>query len=129
MEVHGGQHAGVINNADNMTIHGNQHGAIAADEGAREAARELQGTLATAPLGRRVRTQARARAAEIDAALRTARPDKSRIAGLLERLTSLLAAAGSLTAAGAALVGPLHALATWLGVLGAPVLRLLPSVA
>jgi len=48
---------------------------------------------------------------------------------VLERLTRLLAAAGSLATSGAALLGPLHALAGWLGALGGPILALLPALA
>jgi hypothetical protein len=65
----------------------------------------------------------------MDEALRTGRPDKPRFAGALERLTRLLAAAGSLASGGAALIGPLHALAGWLGALGGPILALLPALA
>jgi hypothetical protein len=118
--------AGVVNMADKMTIYGNQYGTVAADEGARQAVRDLRTALAAAPLDRATRTKASAQAAEIDAAMRTEQPDKSRIAGMLQRLTSLLGAAGSLASAGAPFIGPLHALAAWLGALGAPVLRLLP---
>jgi hypothetical protein len=121
------QHAGVIINADEMTINGNQYGTVAPDENARQAARELQSALATAALDRPTRTQAGAQATEIDAAMRAPQPDKSRIAGLLNRLTGLLADAGALATAGAALIGPLHTLATWLGFLGEPILRLLPG--
>jgi hypothetical protein len=41
----------------------------------------------------------------------------------------LLTAAGSLATGGTALVGPLHALASWLGAIGEPVLHLLPALA
>ncbi len=126
MEVHGEQHAGVINNADSMTIYGNQYGAMAGDEGARQAVRDLRSALATTALDRPARTRADAQAAEIDAAMRATQPDKPRVAGLLNQLTRLLASAGALATAGAALIGPLHALATWLGALGAPILGLLP---
>jgi hypothetical protein len=37
--------------------------------------------------------------------------------------------AGSLATSGAALLGPLHALAGWLGALGGPILALLPAPA
>jgi hypothetical protein len=47
------------------------------------------------------------------------------VLGPLERLTRLLAAAGSLTTAGTALVGPLRTIAGWLGALSEPFLHLL----
>jgi hypothetical protein len=65
----------------------------------------------------------------MDAALQAEQPDRPRFARVLERLTRLLAAAGSLASSGAALIGPLHALADWLGALGGPILALLPALA
>jgi len=118
--------AGVVNMADKMTIYGNQYGTMAADEGARQAVRDLRTALAAAPLERATRTKASAQTAEIDAAMRAPQPDKSRIAGLLNQLTRLLAGAGALATASAALIGPLHALVAWLGTLGEPILHLLP---
>jgi hypothetical protein len=147
----GQQTAGVINNAGgDQWIYG-QQGAVVTDEGARRAVAELRDALARpegpglarpegpalarpeGPAlarpegpGRAAAAQMHARVAEIDAAMQARQPDKSRVAQLLERLTRLLAAAGSLTAAGAAVIGPLQTLAGWLGALGAPILRLLP---
>ena len=121
------QNAGVIINGENMTINGNVSGTLAADENARQAARALQSALATSALDRPTRTRAGDQAAEIDAAMRAPQPDKSRIAGLLNQLTRLLAGAGALATASAALIGPLHTLVTWLGTLGEPILHLLPS--
>ena len=118
--------AGVVNMADKMTIYGNQYGTMAADEGARQAVRDLRTALAAAPLDRATRTRAGDQAAEIDAAMRAPQPDKSRIAGLLNQLTRLLAGAGALATASAALIGPLHTLVAWLGTLGVPILHLLP---
>lgn len=120
--------ANVMFGADNMTFNGGQYGTVASDEGARQAARDLRDALQSAGgIDRATRAETQARAAEVEAALRVARPDKSRIAGVLKRLTELLAAAGSLAAAGAPLIAPLHALASWLGDLGAPILGLLPG--
>lgn len=122
------QHAGVINNVEgSMTVYGGQQGSAVTDETAREAARELRTALTTADLDRSTGAEARTQAAEIEAAVRARRPDKSRVAGLVRRLTGLLAAAGSLATAGAAVIGPLQVLAGWLGTLGVPVLRLLPG--
>jgi len=52
-------------------------------------------------------------------------PDKHRAVGPLKRLVKLLADAGSLATAGAALLGPLQTLAGWLGAHGAAILSLL----
>ena len=134
MNLHIGQQtAGVINNAGgNQWIYG-QQGTAVTDQGARQAVHELRGALAGLdPQGPEVpgqsaAAQARAQVTEIDASMRTPQPDKSRVARMLERLTRLLLAAGSLTSASAAVIGPLQTLAGWLGDLGAPILRLLPG--
>src|SRR5689334_5056189 len=68
-----------------------------------------------------------AQIAEIEVAMQSPQPNKSRIAGILERLTRLLVAAGSLTTASTSIIGPLQTLAAWLGHLGVPLLGLLPG--
>lgn len=122
------QNAGVINNVEgSMTVYGGQQGSAVTDEAARDAARELRTALSTADLDRSTGAEARTQAAEIDAAVRAPRPDKSQVAGLVHRLTALLAAAGSLATAGAAVIAPLHVLVGWLGTLGLPILHLLSA--
>jgi hypothetical protein len=124
----GQQNAGVINIAGrDQRIHGGQQGMVTAGESERRAVRELRAALATSNLDETNAAEARAQVAEIDAALHAPRPDRSRVARTLERLTRLLAAAGTLTTAGIALIGPLQTLAGWLGDLGEPILRLLPT--
>ena len=128
MNIHiGQQNAGIINNVDgNMWIHGGQQGAIVSDEGARRAVGDLRSALATVALDQSAAAKTRAQITEIDAAMHAPQPDKSRVANMLKRLTRLLVAAGSLTTASAAIIGPLQTLAGWLGALGAPILSLLP---
>lgn len=122
----GQQTAGVINNvAGDQRIEGGQHGSVSTGE-ARRAVRELRDALAAAGLDEARAAEAHARVAAIDAAVRAPRPDRRQVAGLVERLTRLLAGAGSLTAAGATLIGPLQTLAGWLGAHGATILSLLP---
>jgi hypothetical protein len=128
MEIHvKNQTAGVITYVDgNQVIHGGLHGTVVTDEDARQAVRELQEALASVALDRTRAAEVRSQVAEIDAAVRTPRPDKRRAADPLKRLTELLAGAGSLTTASAALIGPLQILATWLGTHGTAILSLLP---
>jgi hypothetical protein len=90
------------------------------------AVRELRAALAASDLDEANAAEAHARVAEVDTAMRAPRPDRSRVARVLERLTRLLVTAGSLTTASVALIGPLQTLAGWLGDLGEPILRLLP---
>jgi hypothetical protein len=126
----GGQNAGIINNiAGDQHITGQQYGTLITTEDARRALRDLRGAVTTAGLGKDTAAGAHAHVAEMDAALQAGQPDKPRFAWALERLTQLLAAAGSLASGGAALLGPLHALAGWLGALGGPILALLPALA
>jgi hypothetical protein len=120
------QNAGVINNVDGrQVIHGGQHGTVVTGEDARRAVRQLRDVLAGAGLSDATAAEARAQVAEIDAAVHAPRPDKHRAASSLKRLVELLADAGSLATAGAALVGPLQTLAGWLGAHGAALLSLL----
>jgi hypothetical protein len=126
----GSQSGGVINNvAGDQHITGPQQGTVVTTEDAHRALGELRHAVTAAGLDRGTAAGADAQVAEMDEALRTGRPDKPRFAGALERLTRLLAAAGSLASGGAALIGPLHALAGWLGALGGPILALLPVLA
>ena len=126
----GNQSGGVINNvAGDQHISGQQYGTLGTTEDARRALGDLRHAVAAAGLGADPAAGAHAQVTEMDEALNAERPDKPRFAQALERLTRLLAAAGSLASGSAALLGPLHALAGWLGALGGPVLALLPALA
>jgi hypothetical protein len=125
----GSQSGGVINNvAGDQHITGGQYGTLVSTEDARRAVGDLRRAVTAAGLGEGTDADAHAEVAELDDALRSEQPDRPRFARALERLTRLLAAAGSLASGGAALLGPLHALAGWLGALGAPILGLLPAL-
>lgn len=123
----GSQTGGVINNVQgDQRITGSQQGILVTAADASRAVGDLREALAAAALDEPTAAQAQTQMTELEAVLRTARPDRSRFAHALERLTRLLAAAGSLSTVGAALIGPLQTLATWLGAVGEPVLHLLP---
>lgn len=123
----GNQTGGVINNvAGDQRIAGGQYGTVVTTEAAMRAVQQLRDGLATASLGGQTAAEARERVDEIDSHMRAPQPDRPRIAAALERLTRMLAAAGSLAAAGVSLIGPLQTLAGWLGTLGEPILALLP---
>lgn len=126
----GSQSGGVINNvAGDQHITGQQYGTLVTAEDARRALGDVRHAVTAAGLDQAAAAAAHAQVAEMDETLRAERPDKSRFARALERLTRLLSAAGSLVTSGAALLGPLHALAGWLGALGGPILALLPALA
>lgn len=123
------QQAGVINNVGrDQHISGGQQGQLSVAQ-ARDAVQELRHGLTATALEQASATEAGALVDELEADLAAPEPDRSRVAGTLERLTRLLTATGSLVTAGAVLVGPLQAIATWLGTLGEPVLGLLPMLA
>ena len=120
------QHGVVINNVDgDQMVYGGQHATVVTSEDARRAVHDLRDALADAALDDATVAEARARLAEIDAAVHAPEPDKRRAAGPLKRLVKLLADAGSLATAGAALIGPLQTLASWLGAHGAAILSML----
>jgi hypothetical protein len=120
------QHGGIINNVDgDQVIYDGQHGTTVTSEEARRAVRHLRDALAGADLDDATAAQVRAQVAEIDAVVHAPKPDKGRAAGPLKRIVELLADAGSLATSGAALVGPLQTLASWLGAHGAAIFSLL----
>jgi hypothetical protein len=123
----GSQTGGVINNvAGNQHISGGQTGTVVTLESARDAARALQDAVAAAALPAETAAAARTEAAEIDAELRKATPDRQTVADRLRRLTSVLTATGSLATAATSVVGPIQTLVTWLGHLGGPIAPILP---
>jgi hypothetical protein len=126
----GSQSGGVINNvAGDQHISGPQQGILVTTGDARRALGELRHAVTAAGLDQAAAAAAGTQLAEMDEVLRAEHPDKPRFAGALERLTRLLAAAGSLASGATALIGPLHALAGWLGAIGGPILALLPALA
>lgn len=125
----GSQTAGTVNNvAGDQTVHGGQHGSVMTDLQALEAVVRLRAALTSLPLEGATAAEAVAAVDEVDRELRAPEPDRSRVAGQLERLTRTVSAAGGLAGAGAALAAPLHALAAWLGPLGAHLVQVLPRL-
>ena len=123
----GNQNAGVVNNvAGDQRIAGGQHGTLVTSEDALRAVSELRTALVQVPLDPQTAVVADEHVDEIESGLQTEpEPNRAVVAQALERLTRVLTAAGAVATAGAALLGPIQALAGWLGDLGAPVLALL----
>jgi hypothetical protein len=120
------QTGGVINNvAGDQRISGGQAGSVVTLDAARAAARQLRAAVTAAPLPPGIAATARTEAAELDAEMRGAAPDRPAVAERLHRLTRALAGAGSLAAAAASMIGPIQTLAGWLGRLGEPVAHIL----
>jgi enamine deaminase RidA (YjgF/YER057c/UK114 family) len=126
----GSQTGAVVNNVGgDQHISGGQHGTMTTEAHARQALASLRRAVATAGLDETTAVQAGVQLTEMDTEMSAARPDRPRFARALERLTRLLVSAGSLAAAGGALLAPLHTLAAWLGAAGQPILALLAAVA
>ena len=119
------QTAGVINNVAGNQQVGVQQGRVVETDDARQAVAELREAVLTASLPPEAKAEAQTHLEQVDAAVKEPEPDRSRVADSLRRLTSLLSSAGAFAAAGAALIGPLQTLATWLGELGQPIMQLL----
>lgn len=120
----GSQSGGVFNNvAGNQNIYGGQQAYVAAEQ----SLQELRAALARHTLPPGLAAAANADIDEIEQAVRAGTdPDRGRAARALERLTRLLSGAGSLAAAGASMIEPLRALATWLGPVAERVVTMLP---
>ena len=120
----GSQSGGVFNNvAGNQNVYGGQQAFTVAEQ----SLRELRAALAGQPLSPGEATAANAELDEIEEAVQAGpEPDRGRAARALERLTRLLSRAGSLAAAGASVIQPLRALATWLGPVAERVVSMLP---
>ena len=123
----GSQSGGVVNNvAGNQRVEGGQHGVQVSLEDAASAAAMLRKLLARTDLSAlsdEERTSVHEDAAAITEEMAAPSPSPDKVVG---RLTSVLSAAGAFAGAGAALIGPLSSIASWLGPLGASVLAILP---
>ncbi|WP_404388722.1 hypothetical protein [Humibacillus xanthopallidus] len=125
----GNQNAGTINNVDgDQHVHGGQHTTARIHQDlrlGRDALADLRSAFDAAPVARQDPVAQR-EVDRIDEALSGAEPDRAAATSALERLTRRLTSLGALSAAGAALIAPISALAEWLGPVAASVVALLP---
>jgi hypothetical protein len=122
----GNQSGGIINNVGgDQYIEGGQDGVAVSREEAGSAAGILRELLAAnrSKLSDADRATVQAEASAIQEELGSPEPSPQKVSARLERLTSVLSAAGALGGAGAALLGPLTTIAKWLGPMGTSVLR------
>jgi hypothetical protein len=128
----GSQSGGVINNvAGDQRIEGGQHGVQVSREDAASAAATLRELLARTDLTALTdeeRAAVHEDAGAITNEMASPEPSPDKVVGRLKRITSILSATGALAGAGAALIAPLSAIASWLGPLGASVLSMLPAL-
>ncbi|MEU2630450.1 hypothetical protein [Kitasatospora sp. NPDC007106] len=121
----GNQQGGVVNNvAGNQTVHDGQSAVFTAGgQQARDLVRDLRTAIEQTPLPPAVEPQVRAELDSLDAEVTRPEPDRQTVATRLGRITRLLSTTGTLATAGTRLIGPIGALAGWLGTLGQPILR------
>jgi hypothetical protein len=111
------QNAGIINNVEGtQNVHAPQvgvHGHLPPD--VQRALRDLGPAVdgVSLPAHARARTQAQVR--QVQAEMARPRPDRRRVAEHLTSLASVLASVGAVGTAVSGLLGPLGALAHWLG--------------
>ena len=123
----GNQHANQINNVGrDQFVTGGQHGVTVGLADAQAAAQALRYALRQLTVPAVVRDELEQEAAAVALDLASGTPDQDRVAGRLERVTTMLGRFGALATTGAALTGPLSTLGHWLGPAGAALLRLLP---
>ncbi|MBD9724314.1 hypothetical protein [Streptomyces caniscabiei] len=121
----GNQQGGVVNNvAGNQTVHDGQSAVFTAGgQEVRGLVRELRASIERTSLPPAIEPEVRAELDSLDKEVARPEPDREAVAGRLGRITQLLSSAGALVTAGTGLIGPLGALAGWLGALGEPILR------
>lgn len=127
MPTIGNQSGGIINNVDgDQTIYGGQHNVSVSSGEARQAVDALVDALAATAL--RGDPLIADQTGQIQSEMRSPTPDKGRVARCLEKVTNLLNTTQSWVTAGAAVLGPIKTIATWLGAPGVPILGMLPAV-
>jgi hypothetical protein len=111
------QNAGIINNVEGtQNVHAPQiggHGHLPPD--VQRALRDLGPALSRVPLPPHARAHSEAQVREVQAEMAKPRPDRRRVAEHLTGLASVLASVGAVGTAVSGLLGPLGALAQWLG--------------
>lgn len=117
----GSQDAHVINNV--ARDQWNQ--VVTSDDEARSQLRQLRASLEGSGLPPALCRQGRAYLDQAEAEVGRGPESKPAVADRLKQLTQVLASAGALATAGGALLGPLGALAGWLGGVGKPILDII----
>ncbi len=117
----GSQNANLINNV----VHDQWNQVTVRDVDVLGEMQQLRQALEISRLDPGVASQARAHLAEAESEMTQGAPSKPAVAQRLKQLTQVLVSAGGLATAGGALLGPLGALAGWLGGLGKPILDML----
>jgi hypothetical protein len=121
----GSQHGNVSNVAGDMTVYGGQHYTALPVDMIRQELENIRRSISAIQLSPQAREKAAALLADAGDELGQPGCDAEKVARPVKRLAGLLSDIGAISAAGAALIGPLQAIASWLGPAGQAILHLI----
>jgi isopentenyl diphosphate isomerase/L-lactate dehydrogenase-like FMN-dependent dehydrogenase len=121
----GSQHGNVSNVAGDMTVYGGQHYTALPADMIRQELNNIHAIISSIEISPEARKNAVALLA--DAGRELSRPgcEPEKVAWPVRRLAGLLSDIGAISAAGASLIGPFKAIASWLGPAGQAILHLI----
>jgi|SRR6516164_4607455 len=121
----GSQHGNVTNVAGDMTVYGGQHYTALPADMIRQELENICRVISAIGLSPEARKTAAALLADAGRELGQPGCDAEKVARPVKRLAGLLSDIGAISAAGAALIGPFQAIASWLGPAGQAILHLI----
>jgi hypothetical protein len=121
----GSQHGNVSNIAGDMTVHGGQHYTALPADMIRQELENIHRSISAMQLSPEIRKKAAALLADVGRELGQPGCNAEKVARPVKRLAGLLSDIGAISAAGAALIGPLQAIASCLGPVGESILHLI----
>jgi hypothetical protein len=121
----GSQHGNVSNVADDMTVYGGQHYTALPADTIRQELKNILTIISAIELSPEARKNAAALLADAGRELGQPGCEAERVARPVKRLAGLLSDIGAISAAGASLIGPFQAIASWLGRAGQAILYLI----
>jgi hypothetical protein len=121
----GSQHGNVSNVAGDMTVYDGQHYTALPADMIRQELKNILTIISAIELSPEARKNAAALLADAGRELGQPGCEAERVARPIKRLAGLLSDIGAISAAGASLIGPFQAIASWLGPAGQAILHLI----
>lgn len=121
----GSQHGNVSNVAGDMTVYGGQHYTALPADMIRQELENIHAVISAIELSPEVRKNSVALLADAGRELSQPGCEAENVARPVRRLAGLLSDIGVISAAGASLIGPFQAIASWLGPAGQAILHLI----
>jgi len=121
----GSQHGNVSNVAGDMTAYGGQYYTAVPADMIKQELENIHRIISIMELSPEGRKRAAALLADADRELGQPGCDAEKVARPVKRLAGFLSDIGAIAAAGAALIGPFQAIASWLGPAGQAILHLI----